>query len=52
MGLIEFQRAVFTMASTGLGDAGLSGRRSGEGRIILRAALGRRMTTTVGDIFW
>ena len=39
------------MSSTWLGNAGLSGRRSGNGHTIRRAALGCWLTTTVGHIF-
>ena len=57
MGPIEFRRPwgcrgwFSTMSSTGLGNAGLGGRRSGNGRIIRGAALGWRMATKAGDIF-
>ena len=54
---IEFRRTFgrrgcrFATSSKGLGNAGLNGRRGGDGHIIWRAALGCRATTTVGDIF-
>ena len=41
----------FTMSTAGLGNARLSGRRSGDGSVIRRAALRWRMATTVGDVF-